>query len=270
MTETDFYQIDAFADQAFTGNPAAVYFSTAPLAEDLMQKIAQENNLAETAFVTPIGDRYQLRWFTPTVEVPLCGHATLAAAHMLFHERGLDRTEIVFETKSGRLTVQKKSSDRAYQLNLPANSVAPAELPSDLSHILGVPVQEFYLSSGSDLPEALAVIDDPKSLRQLSPDLARLKQFPYAGCIVTALSDWEDIDFISRYFAPAIGIDEDSVTGAAHCVLAPFWSGHLKKSILQGYQASARGGTVLCQLHGDRRVLLSGGCHTYLKGNIFY
>lgn len=270
MTQTDFYQIDAFADQVFAGNPAAVYFSQLPLSEDLMQKIAQENNLPETAFVSPLSGTYQLRWFTPTVEVPLCGHATLATAHMLFHERGMDQSEIRFETKSGVLTVQRLPSDQGYQLNLPANPVTAADIPAELSDILGVSVEEFYLSSDADLPEALIVTDNPEKLRHLSPDLGRLKQLPYAGCIVTTLSDGNDIDFISRYFAPAIGIDEDSVTGAAHCVLGPFWAERLKKSILRGYQASARGGTVLCQIHSDTRILLSGRCHTYLKGNIFY
>ena len=270
MTGTDFYQIDAFADQAFIGNPAAVYFSSPPLNERVMQKIAQENNLAETAFVSPLSGKYGLRWFTPTVEVPLCGHATLAAAHMLFHEKEIIGSEVTFDTKSGDLTVKKLDFQGGYQLNFPRYPVRQSDIPLDLPRILGVSVREFHVPADDSHQKALIVLETAEQVRQLVPDLNALKGLPYKGWIVTALSDQPDYQFISRHFGPAVGIDEDSVTGAAHCVLAPFWGERLKSDHLIGYQTSKRGGTIMCQLKDPNRVLLSGKCHTYLKGNIFF
>ena len=240
MTRTDFYQIDAFADRAFAGNPAAVYFSSPPLKESMMQKIAQENNLAETAFVSPLSGKYGLRWFTPIVEVPLCGHATLAAAHMLFHEMGIIGSEVTFETKSGDLTVKKLDFEGGYQLNFPIYRVMQSDIPLDLPRILGSSIREFYVPADDNHQKALIVLETAEQVRQLEPNLAALKGLSYKGWIVTALSDQPDYQFISRHFGPAVGIDEDSVTGAAHCALAPFWGGRLKSDHLIGYQTSKR------------------------------
>ncbi len=268
--KTDFYQIDAFATQAFKGNPAAVYYMPTYLPDTYLQKIAEENNLAETAFVIPLSARYGLRWFTPKTEVALCGHATLATAHMLFHEMQIIDERIIFETKSGNLQVHKLPYAGGYQLNFPAYEMQAEAIPDILPFALGCPVKEFYCSPSQETKDVLILVESADLIRHLNPDLSALETLPYSGFCITAISDQPEYHFISRFFAPAIGISEDSVTGAAHCMLTPFWGQRLMLDNLIGYQASRRGGKVICEVKSNQRICLSGQCHTYLKGNLYF
>ena len=260
------FQVDAFAERPFEGNPAAVVPLEAWLADEVMQAIALENNLAETAFFVPEGEGFALRWFTPTVEVPLCGHATLASSHVIFSHLGSPRDTIVFQTKSGPLSVRRMANG-LLEMDFPSRPGTESTPPVDLTAALGAAPDTFI---DGELP--LAVFASPEQISGLSPDLRKLAAFSAAcgdsGICCTAPADgvngW---DFVSRFFAPAHGIDEDPVTGGAHCALTPYWSKRLGRTRLTGRQISARGGTVLCEDRGQR-VGLSGRCADYLVGEI--
>jgi predicted PhzF superfamily epimerase YddE/YHI9 len=263
----DIWQVDAFADKPFQGNPAAIVPLPEWLDTGLMQQVANENNLAETAFlVRQTEGEYGLRWFTPEIEVPLCGHATLASAWLLFETLDPELKSVTFETHSGTLTVLRGRDGRHIML-LPSDRALPLENTSGLAQEIGdelgvaAPIE---LYRGQNL---MAVFDNPASVREIqSPgNVGRLfaKKF---GLIVTAQGDG-DYDFISRYFAPHHGIVEDPVTGSAHCALTPFWARRLDKKTLKARQVSSRGGDLLCTYEGDRTVL-SGPCALYMHGQI--
>ena len=254
------YQVDAFADRVFAGNPAAVCPLEAWLPEDTLQAIAFENNLSETAFFVPEGDHWHLRWFTPQVEVQLCGHATLASAYVLFERLGEARDAIVFRTRSGPLTVTRDGDQ--FALDLPANVAEPTEAMPELAEALGRD-PEFVLATPDHY---LAVYGDAGAVAALEPDMAAVRRLDRAGVIVTARGG-NDADFVSRYFAPQKGIDEDPVTGSAHCVLAPYWAARLGAAQLRARQISRRGGALTCALEGDR-VTLRGAAVLYLEGEI--
>ncbi|MEI6775406.1 MAG: PhzF family phenazine biosynthesis protein [Chloroflexales bacterium] len=255
-------QIDAFTKQPYAGNPAAVCLLPAPRDDDWMQAIAREMNLAETAFLVPEGDAFRLRWFTPTTEVDLCGHATLASAHALW-EQGLLAPDApaLFRTRSGLLTCTRRGN--WIDMDFPATPPVAAESPADLMDGLGRTPISVWRSPFDYLVE----LEDAMAVRTLQPNLFRLAQIEARGVIVTAQSDVPDYDFISRFFAPRAGVPEDPVTGSAHCCLGPFWGTRLSKAELVGYQASARGGVVRVRL-ADARVVLSGQAVTVLRGDL--
>ena len=255
---TPIFQVDAFASRLFGGNPAAVMPMDRFPPDPVMQSIAAENNLAETAFFVPEGDDYRLRWFTPTVEVPLCGHATLASAAVVMERLKPGRTSVVFHSASGPLTVTRKIG--AYVMDFPARPSEPAATPPGMTEALGVAPLEVYVNSFN----YMAVMESAQIVRALDPDLAGIARINRAGVIVTAPGDGK-YDFVSRYFAPAKGIPEDPVTGSAHCMLVPYWAQRLGKTSFQAFQASRRGGEVGCRLHGDR-VELEGACVFYMEG----
>lgn len=256
-------QIDAFADRAFTGNPAAVCILQGAAPEAWMQDVAMEMNLSETAFLHPHEDGWRLRWFTPAAEVQLCGHATLASAHLLWEDGHLAAdAEARFHTASGVLTARR--ADGWIEMDFPAKPAQPTRAPEGLAEALGcTPV--FVGRSQFDL---LVVLENEAAVRALAPDLGRLRQLDARGVIVTAEAE-EDrpFDFVSRFFAPRVGVDEDPVTGSAHCVLAPFWAGRLGRDELTGYQASRRGGVVRVRSTGER-VSLIGRALTVLRGQL--
>ena len=241
------YQVDAFTSEAFRGNPAAVCLLNDTPADSWMQALASEMNLAETAFVQQNGEGYRLRWFTPTVEVDLCGHATLASAHVLWTEEGVPKDlAIVFDTRSGILTI---SRDGIWiDMDFPALPPTACEPPAAL--LEGIGMEPIYV--GRSKFDYLIELTSPELVRTLQPDLKRLATVDGRGAIVTSRSDDSDYHFVSRYFAPGFGIDEDSVTGSAHCALAPFWGERLNRAQMLGYQASQRGGIVRCHLQGER------------------
>jgi PhzF family phenazine biosynthesis protein len=256
------YQVDAFADQPFTGNPAAVCLLSDRREAAWMQAVARELNLSETAFLHPEGDGYQLRWFTPAVEVALCGHATLASAHVLWETGRLRAEEVAaFETQSGLLTAERQDPD--ILMTFPATPVEPAAPPPGLGEALGL--EPAFV--GRSRFDYLVEVDAPATLQALRPDFRRLAAVPARGVIVTSRSDQPQYDFLSRFFAPAAGVDEDPVTGSAHCALGPYWEARLGRSELTGYQASARGGVVKVQVAGDD-VFLSGRAVTVWRGEL--
>jgi predicted PhzF superfamily epimerase YddE/YHI9 len=257
---TRIFQIDAFATHLFSGNPAAVMPMDSFPADATMQAIAAENNLAETAFLVPEGDDYRLRWFTPSVEVPLCGHATLASAAVVMERLDPGRKRVTFHTASGPLAVSRR--DTVYVMDLPARPSDLIPAPPGLAQALGAVPAEVTVNSFN----YLAVLDDPSVLRELTPDMAAITRMDRPGLIVTAAGDG-GYDFVSRYFAPAKGIPEDPVTGAAHCMLAPYWAKRLGKTEFAAFQASRRGGQVICRLIADR-VELEGSCVFYLEGEV--
>ena len=256
------FQIDAFAERVFQGNPAAVCPLDAWLPEALMQAIAAENNLSETAFCVPEGNGYGLRWFTPLKEIDLCGHATLATAHVLFEHLGFAGAEIVFSTRSGALRVTRAGDRLA--MDFPAKAVEPCAAPAALIEGLGRMPLEVY--GGRDY---LAVFADAAEVRALTPDPRRLAELDRHGVIVTAPGGAEDgdVDFVSRFFVPKFGVDEDPVTGSAHCSLTPFWAARLGKATLEARQVSRRGGRLQCTLAGER-VILRGRAVTYMAATI--
>jgi PhzF family phenazine biosynthesis protein len=256
------FTVDAFADAPFTGNPAGVCPLDAPRDEGWMQHVAMEMNLSETAFLWPEGDGFRLRWFTPTVEVALCGHATLASAHVLWETGTLAKTVVAqFQTQSGVLTAA--TQDEMIQLNFPAKPIETAPAPAGLSEALGAPMRFV----GRNSLDYLVELESEAIVRALAPDTQRLATLPVRGVIVTARAGGERFDFVSRFFAPAAGVPEDPVTGSAHCALGPFWAERLGKTELIGYQASRRGGIVRVQVAGSR-VLLSGRAVTTLRGEL--
>ena len=258
---TPLYQVDAFAAARFKGNPAAVMPMAAFPDDALMQAIAAENNLAETAFLAPQGEDWRLRWFTPTVEVPLCGHATLASAAVVLERLQPGRERVVFHTASGALSVRRAGEGR-YVMDFPARTAEPTKAPAGLAEALGALPQAVFVNAFN----YMAVFDSAAAVRALKPDMAAIARLDRPGVIATAPGDGP-YDAVSRYFAPAKGIPEDPVTGAAHCMLAPYWAGRLAKTELRCFQASARGGEVLCRVMSDR-VELEGACVFYLEGQV--
>ena len=256
-------QIDAFTDKPFAGNPAAVCLLERPAEERWMQSVAAEMNLSETAFLVPRGGDFDLRWFTPALEVALCGHATLASAHALWDVGLLRRDQPArFHTASGLLTVVSKGD--WLEMDFPAEAPRAAAVPPEgLCQALGVtPV-----FVGGNRMDYLAEIASAQALRELSPDMAALKKLPVRGVIVTAASDMAGFDFLSRFFAPSAGIDEDPVTGSAHCCLGPYWQAKLGKAELSALQVSRRGGILGVRVAGER-VFITGQAVTVFRGEL--
>jgi len=257
---TSIFQIDAFTTRRFAGNPAAVITMDGFLDDAVLQAIAAENNLAETAFLVPEQGDYRLRWFTPTTEVPLCGHATLASAAVVMERLEPGRNAVVFHSASGPLTVNRTAT--GYVMNFPARPSELVSTPAGLAKALGVvPIEVFQNTFNY-----LALLETEQVLRSLAPDMPALARIGRSGVIVTAPGDG-NYDFVSRYFAPAKGIPEDPVTGAAHCMLAPYWAKRLAKTAFRAFQASPRGGEIICRLIDDR-VELEGTCVFYLEGTV--
>jgi PhzF family phenazine biosynthesis protein len=258
----EIYQIDAFTDRPFKGNPAAVCVLLEPRDETWMQNVAKEMNLSETAFLHRQEDGFNLRWFTPAVEIELCGHATLASAHILW-ETGLlnEQEQARFHTLSGLLTATRRGEE--IKLNFPARPDEPVSAPPGLIDALSI-VPKYV---GKTKHDYLLELDSEEAVRTLSPDFAMLRALSIRGIMVTSVAETEGFDFVSRFFAPGAGIDEDPVTGAAHCCLGPFWSRRLGKDELVAYQASARGGVVRVRVEGER-VILGGQAVTVLRGEL--
>jgi len=256
-------QVDAFTNRPFAGNPAAVCILPAAPADRWMQDVAREMNLSETSFLVPQNGGYNLRWFTPSVEVDLCGHATLASAHVLWEEGHLAATEQArFHTRSGLLLAER--AGEWIEMDFPAKAEQPAETPAGMVAALGI--QPVYV--GRNQFDYLVEVDSAAALRAIQPDHSALRKLPVRGIIVTARSDTPEYDFISRFFAPGSGIDEDPVTGSAHCCLGPYWSKRLGETEFLAYQASPRGGVMRVRCAGDR-VFLGGQAVTVLRGELF-
>lgn len=246
------YQIDAFTDRAFAGNPAGVCVTPGPLAVPFMQTIAAEMNVAETAFLHPVANGYNLRWFTPEVEVDLCGHATLAAAYLLWDRAFLlSSVPAVFHTRSGVLRATQ--SDGWITLDFPREEDDPIAAPEILVESLGT--RPIYV--GKNRMDYIVEVDSEETLRRMDPELTKLERLHARGVIVTSRSDSPEYDFVSRFFAPGAGVPEDPVTGSAHCCLGPYWQRKLLRSEFTAFQASSRGGIVKVRVNGDR-VYLSG------------
>ncbi len=257
---TRIFQIDAFTTRRFAGNPAAVMPMDSFPADVVMQAIAAENNLSETAFLVPAGGDYRLRWFTPTVEVPLCGHATLASAAVVMERLEPGRNKVVFHSASGPLTVNRV--DTGYVMDFPVRRSEPVATPPELAEALGVVPIEVFVNYFN----YIVLLENTQVLHELAPDMAALARMDRSGVIVTAQGDGT-YDFVSRYFCPAKGVAEDPVTGGAHCMLAPYWAKRLGRTAFRAYQASKRGGEMICRLVGDR-VELEGACVFYLEGEV--
>ncbi|MEI6166311.1 MAG: PhzF family phenazine biosynthesis protein [bacterium] len=254
-----YYQLDAFAEERFKGNPAGVCFLPRTwLPDGVMQKIAAENGVSETAFVLREGEGYGLRWFSPTMEVDLCGHATLATAHAIFFETGLDAESITFTTRSGDVSVARVED--MLVLDFPARPPVRCEPPSGVEFGLGTMPQEIWRAR-----DYLVVFETEADVTSLQPDFEKLREWDGLGVIATAPGD--AVDFVSRFFAPKAGLNEDPVTGSAHATLIPYWARRLKKKELHALQISARGGELFCQDEGDR-VKIGGYAVTYLRGEL--
>jgi len=260
------YQVDSFTGEAFRGNPAGVCVLNEDADARWMQAVAAEMNVSETAFLVPRPSQsaeFSIRWFTPTVEVPLCGHGTLASAHILWEQSlALREDQIVLHSKKGPLAALW--DDGQIRLDFPAAPVAPIDIPAGLADALGTKPLSAY---ENEFPAGLVEVDSAATVRNLAPDIGRLRESGPGTWIVTAQSDTSQHDFVSRFFAPGIGIDEDPVTGAAHCSLGPYWAERLGRSELAGHQVSRRGGIVKVRVHGDRVDLL-GRAVTVLHGNL--
>jgi PhzF family phenazine biosynthesis protein len=257
--EIPIYIVDAFTEKNFSGNPAAVCPLSEWLEDNLLQSIAFENNLSETAFFVKNGDIYQLRWFTPQVEVDLCGHATLASAHVLFEHLSYKGSQIVFETKSGQLIVKREKE--LYLMDFPVISTTPDTSPKILEQCLGARPVEVLKGSWF----YLAILENKDEIKRLDPDFNLMKKMEKAVIITSKGSD--SIDFVSRCFAPHEGIPEDPVTGSSHCALVPFWSGKLHKTTFYAQQLSKRGGELYCEYLGNR-VIIGGKAVTFSIGQI--
>lgn len=253
------YQIDAFTKTIFGGNPAAVVPLESWLDDAVMQKIAEENNLSETAFFAPESGGFGLRWFTPVSEVRLCGHATLASAFALFEILGFSGDTVAFETKSGALTVAKEANGRLC-MDFPMEPMMACDAPTQMLEATNATLLETFVEM-----DYMAVLGSEREVLELKPDFAKLKELDGRGVIVTARG--ETSDFVSRFFAPKYGIDEDPVTGSAHCALAPYWGKKLGKTTLNAKQLSRRGGEIECELKADR-VALKGYAAKYMSGEI--
>ncbi|MFH1102210.1 MAG: PhzF family phenazine biosynthesis protein [Pseudomonadota bacterium] len=254
------YQVDAFAGRVFEGNPAAVCPLEEWLEDNVLQAIAEENNLSETAFFIPSKNGFELRWFTPVAEVDLCGHATLASAHVLFEHIGYQNPRIAFQTRSGELIVKKKGA--SLEMDFPVQRPQECNIPPALIEGLGSTPIEVLASD-----DYLAVFSDEEIIGRLNPNFSLLSRLPLRGVIVTAPG--KSVDFVSRFFAPKFGIPEDPVTGSAHCALTPYWAKKLGKGKLSAKQISKRGGMINCELKEDR-VLLSGQAVTFMEGDIAF
>jgi len=259
------FHVDAFTDRPFAGNPAAVCFLEEERPDAWLQNIAREMNLAETAFLRSNGPHWSLRWFTPSVEVDLCGHATLASAHVLWESgRAASDATLRFDTRSGLLSAARRGN--FIELDFPAEPAQPSPAPPDLLDALGIAAPRF---AGRNRLDSMIEVSSEMEVRSLEPDFRRLGAACAGtrGVIVTAACETADFDFVSRFFAPAAGIDEDPVTGSAHCCLGPFWSARLGKKELLGYQASSRGGTVAVRVNGSR-AMLGGRAVTVARGSL--
>ncbi|RFF27477.1 MULTISPECIES: PhzF family phenazine biosynthesis protein [unclassified Wenzhouxiangella] len=256
--ELKLFQVDAFAEKVFEGNPAAVVPLEEWLDDELLLAIASENNLSETAFFVPENGRYKLRWFTPQAEVDLCGHATLATAHVLFEHLGFSGEEVVFDSRSGELRVRR--SEAGLELDFPAGWRREIGIPLGIDQALGSKPRQAF--EGED---CMLVFGSEAEIRALSPDFRALVRVPGRGVITTAPGD--EVDFVSRCFFPKLRVDEDPVTGSAHCQMAPYWGERLGKDELLARQVSARGGTVRCRVAGER-VKLAGPAVDFLVGTI--
>ncbi|MEL6165477.1 MAG: PhzF family phenazine biosynthesis protein [Cyanobacteria bacterium J06628_3] len=256
-------QVDAFTNKPFSGNPAAVCVLESPQSDEWMQNVAKEMNLSETAFLVKQDDGYSLRWFTPATEVPLCGHATLASSHVLWSENYLSPEEPArFHTKSGLLIAKKQ--DDWIELDFPVNPSEKTSTTVELSEALGVPVKAVVKNSLGYLVE----VESEDLVRNLEPNIVTLKK-KFPEVIVTSIAESNsEFDFVSRFFCPGLGINEDPVTGAAHCCLAPYWRNKLNKDEFLAYQASSRGGVVKVKYSGGDRVYLKGQAVTVLKGEL--
>ena len=255
-------QVDAFTSEPFAGNPAAVCVLKQAAADRWMQDVAREMNLSETAFLVPAGDGFHLRWFTPAVEVALCGHATVASAHVLWEDGHLTPgAQARFHTRSGLLTADRRGE--WIELDFPAKPEEAADPPAELLSALGAKA----VHVGRNQFDYIVEVESEAVLRALSPDHSMLRRLPVRGVIVTARASSSGFDFVSRFFAPGAGVDEDPVTGSAHCCLGPYWAARLGKSEFMAYQASARGGVVRVRVAGDR-VLLGGQAVTVLRGEL--
>ena len=254
------YQVDAFAEGIFKGNPAAVMPLERWLDDELLAAIAMENNLSETAYLVKVDNGYELRWFTPQVEVDLCGHATLAAAHVLFEHLAYAGDEIVFQTRSGALRVRRAGA--RLTLDFPATELVPVDVDLTVCKALGAIASEALCPRG-DKGALLYVYEFQEDLEKLQPDFAALVAASSRNVIVSAPGD--ECDVVSRFFAPGVGINEDPVTGSAHCALVPYWAARLHKTRLQCRQISARGGNLDCELR-DGRVFMTGSAVTFMQG----
>jgi PhzF family phenazine biosynthesis protein len=260
MNSVPIFQVDAFTSGPFTGNPAAVCVLNEWLSDNLMQKIAMENNLAETAFLVPRGNNWLIRWFTPLTEVDLCGHGTLASAFVLLNILHPDRKEVIFQTmKMGNLIVRKKGD--MLELDFPTDTLKKCDLPGQIIESLDKEPVECLMGRS----DYLLLYRNEAEIKSLRPDFRKLARADGRGIIVTAPGS--DVDFVSRFFAPQAGIDEDPVTGSAHTTLTPFWSARLGKTSMKARQLSARGGYLECTLNNDR-TLISGRADLFLKGEI--
>jgi PhzF family phenazine biosynthesis protein len=258
-------QVDAFTNRPFAGNPAAVCVLSEPKPDQWLRDVAREMNLSETAFLTPRDGEFHLRWLTPAVEVDLCGHATVASAHVLWEDGHLpEGRQARFHTRSGLLTADRRGD--WIELNFPAKIADPAAPPAELLRSLGIETAAFV---GKNAFDYLVEVDSEETVRALSPDHSTLRKIPVRGVIVTARSRDAQFDFVSRFFAPGAGVDEDPVTGSAHTALGPYWAQKLGKTNLTAYQASARGGVVRVTLQGDR-VLLGGQAVTVMTANLLF
>lgn len=256
------YQVDAFTEKPFSGNPAAVCLLTGPEDDQWMQQLAQEMNLSETAFLLWQKDGFNLRWFTPAVEVDLCGHATLASAHILWEQEYLSPGEQArFHTRSGLLTADRQGD--WIELDFPAKLEESADAPRYLMEALGIPA--IYI--GKNDFDYLVEVESEEIVRNMQPDLALLAQVTVRGVMVTSRASSPGYDFVSRFFAPRVGVNEDPVTGSAHCCLAPYWSNQLHKNEMVAYQASRRGGVLRVRMHGDR-VKIAGQAVTVMRGEL--
>jgi len=255
------WQVDAFTDRLFAGNPAAVCLLAEFPDDERMLAVARENNLSETAFLVRVGDgRYRLRWFTPQVEVPLCGHATLASGFVVMDLLGTGLREVAFETRSGPVSVERdESDDDLLVLDFPAQPVSPCAAPAELARALGCEPVEVHANERA----YLVVLGDEAAVRALAPDFQALERLDRGYVMATARG--READFVSRFFAPAVGVPEDPVTGAAHCSLAPFWAARLGRDDLVAHQVSRRGGELRCGVRGDR-VRIGGRAVLYLEG----
>ena len=253
------YVVDAFTDRVFGGNPAAVCVMDQWLPEEIMLKITKENNLSETAFAVKQGDGYKLRWFTPGGEIDLCGHATLATAYVIMNFITQNTQSLSFSTLSGALTVVKQHD--VYEMDFPAYALKPVEVTEAMARAIGAKPKAAYL--GRDL---LCIMQDENTVRNLAPDMEQLKELD--GLLLHATAGGSDADCVSRSFAPKLNVNEDPVCGSGHCHIAPYWAKALNKTQIVAYQASERGGTLYCHIHGDR-VKLAGKAALYSVADIF-
>lgn len=259
--EFEIYQVDAFGKGIFSGNPAAVCPLQEFLPDQILQKIAGENNLSETAFYCENNGSFELRWFTPSAEVDLCGHATLAAAHIIFTQTGFDQAEVSFETKSGKLSVRRIAPGE-YEMDFPADEIREVDAPYNFIKALGIQPGKAYMGK----TDILLIFKNEEEILKLSPNFELLSNLPVRGIIATAPG--HSADFVSRFFAPSVGVNEDPATGSAHTTLTVYWHHELKMNRFNAIQLSNRKGYIVCDLAHDR-VLLTGQASTYMKG-VYY